>query len=387
MRLKATCAVLGWVLGVATGSLAGLPSTAVAADLDVKVGFAAPLTGAQAGYGKDNQNGIQLALNEANAEKIQIAGKTAKFSIEAEDDQADPRLAVQVAQRLVDDNVAVVIGHFNSGTTIPASRIYQTAGIPMIAPSATNPTIVQQGYDHVFTTISNDAQNAGNAGKYAVDVTKAKRIAIIDDRTAFGQGEAEEFEKAVKAAGGTIVEHQYCDAQAVDFSAQLTAIKGANVDLIFFAGLDRQAAGVARRMRELEVSAQLVGGGAVMDSDFLKLAGDASNGVMAWEYGRPLESLPAGKAFAAKFAKTFGTPVLAYSPFFYDATWAAVHAMQKANSIDPKVYLPALKKIAFKGVTGPIAFDEKGALKNGSSTLYQVKNGAWIVIETKGATR
>ena len=386
MHLRTSIKPLAWILACAAATLGGLPLSAAADTFDVKVGFAAPLTGANAGYGKDLQNGVQLALDEANAKKIQIGGKTANFVIQAEDDQADPRIGVQAAQKLVDGGVAVVVGHFNSGTTIPASQVYQTAGIPVIDPAATNPTITQRGFDNVFTVISSDAQNAGTAGTYAVTVTKAKKISIIDDRTAFGQGEADEFEKAVKAAGGTIVARQYSDNQTVDFSAQLTALKGVGTDLIFFGGLDRQAAAVAKRMRQLGLTAQFVGGGGVMDADFLKLAGDAADGAMAWEYGSPLEKLPQGKAFAEKFQKHFGVAILSYAPFGYDAAWAAINAMQKGNSIDPKVYRPVLKNISFPGITGTIAFDNNGALKNASSTMYQVKSGAWVPIVTKSGT-
>jgi branched-chain amino acid transport system substrate-binding protein len=386
VHLRTNLKPLAWILACAAATLGALPLSAAADTFDVKVGFAAPLTGANAGYGKDLQNGVQLALDEANAKKIQIGGKTANFVIQAEDDQADPRIGVQAAQKLVDGGVAVVVGHFNSGTTIPASQVYQTAGIPVIDPAATNPTITQRGFDNVFTVISSDAQNAGTAGTYAVTVTKAKKISIIDDRTAFGQGEADEFEKAVKAAGGTIIARQYSDNQTVDFSAQLTALKGAGTDLIFFGGLDRQAAAVAKRMKQLGINAQFVGGGGVMDTDFLKLAGDAADGAMAWEYGSPLEKLPQGKAFAEKFQKHFGVAILSYAPFGYDAAWAAINAMQKGNSIDPKVYRPVLKTISFPGITGTIAFDNNGALKNASSTMYQVKGGAWVPIVTKSGT-
>ncbi|AME25971.1 MULTISPECIES: branched-chain amino acid ABC transporter substrate-binding protein [Burkholderiaceae] len=385
MQLRTSLKPLAWIIACAA-AVGALPLSAAAENIDVKVGFAAPLTGANAGYGKDLQNGVQLALDEANAKKIQIGGKTANFIIQAEDDQADPRVGVQAAQKLVDGGVAVVVGHFNSGTTIPASQVYQNAGIPVIDPAATNPTITERGFDNVFTVISSDAQNAGNAGTYAVKVTKAKKIAIIDDRTAFGQGEADEFEKAVKAAGGSIIARQFSDNQTVDFSAQLTALKGAGADLIFFGGLDRQAAAVAKRMKQLSVNAQLVGGGGVMDADFLKLAGDTAEGVMAWEYGSPLEKMPQGKAFADKFQKRFGVAILSYAPFGYDAAWAAINSMEKAGSIDPKVYRPVLKAISFPGITGTIAFDDKGALKNASSTMYQVKSGAWVPIVTKSGT-
>ncbi len=327
IRIKA----LALLVACATAGIATVPVAVHAEDLTVKVGFAAPLTGANAGYGKDLQNGVQLALDEAT-KKITIGGKTAKFVIQAKDDQADPRIGVQAAQKLVDDGVAVVIGHFNSGTTLPASPIYDNAGIPMIDPAAPNPTITTRGLQNVFTMISSDAQNAGNASIYAVTTTKAKHIAIIDDRTAFGQGEADEFEKAVKAKGGNIVAREFSDNQTVDFSAQLTRLKAVNANLIFFGGLDRQAAAVVKRMKQLGVNAQF-GSGGVIDADFLKLAGDAAEGTQAWEYGSPLDKLPQGKAFSDKFQKRFGVAILSYAPFGYDAAWAATNAMQKANSI------------------------------------------------------
>ncbi|MGF6754621.1 branched-chain amino acid ABC transporter substrate-binding protein [Paraburkholderia sp. GAS334] len=380
MSLRKTMQPFAVLVGAA---LTIAPLSSFADDLPVKVGFAAPLTGVNAGYGKDLQNGVRLAIDEANTQKIKIGDKVAHFDLVSEDDQADPRIGVQAAQKLVDQGVSVVVGHFNSGTTIPASQIYEQAGIPVIDPAATNPTITGRGFANTFMVISTDAQNAGNAGVYAVEVTKAKRIAIIDDRTAFGQGEADEFEKAVKAKGGTIVTREYTDNKAVDFSTQLTKIKSTNADLIFFGGLDTQAAGLAKKMKQLGMTAQLVGGGGVQDPEFVKLAGDAAEGVMAWEYGRPLSQLPGGKDFSQKFKTRFGVDILSYSPFGYDAAWAAIKAMQTAKSTTPDVYRPALKGISFEGITGPIAFDSTGALKNASSTLYQVKSGTWVPIVTK----
>ena len=362
------------------------PLASFADDLPVKIGFAAPMTGANAGYGKDLENGVRLAIEEANAQKIKIGDKVAQFQLVSEDDQADPRIGVQAAQKLVDQSVSAIVGHFNSGTTIPASQIYEQAGIPVIDPAATNPIITGRGFANTFMVISTDAQNAGNAGIYAVEVTKAKRIAIIDDRTAFGQGEADEFEKAVKAHGGNIVTREYTDNHAVDFSTQLTRIKSTNADLIFFGGLDTQAAGFAKKMKQLGMTAQLVGGGGVVDPEFIKLAGDSSEGVMAWEYGRPLAQLPGGKDFSAKFKKRFGVDILSYAPFGYDGAWAAIRAMQQAKSSSPAVYRPVLKGIDFDGVTGKISFDNTGALKSGASTLYQVKGAVWVPVVTKSGS-
>ncbi len=365
-------------------STAAFQSAAMAADeVTVTVGVAAPLSGNNAAYGKDLLNGVQLAVDSANGKKLTIGGKSAHFVVLAQDDQADPKTAVEVAQLLADKKVAVVIGHENSGTTLPASRIYANAGIPMITPSATNPTITSQGFSNVFSTIATDAQNAGNAGKYAVEVTKAKRIAVLDDRTAFGQGEADEFVKAVKAANGNVVDREFTTDKAVEFSAQLTHIKSTNADLVFVATLNPQAAMIVKRMKQLGIAAQFVGGGGVMEPTFLSLAGGSAEGAMAWEYGEPIASLPGGAAFQSNYEKTFHTPMLTYAPFAYDATWAAIHAMQAANSPDPTQYLAKLHSQAVDGITGPIAFSDTGALKDPSSTLYEVKNGKWTPITTK----
>lgn len=368
-------------------ALSGLfvASAAHAQDAVIKIGVAAPLTGGAAAYGKDIENGVRLAVDEANARHPLVAGKPVKYVVEPQDDQGDPRIGVQAAQQLADDNVAVVIGHFNSGTTLPASRIYAKAGIPMITPAATNPAITQNGLSSVYRVIATDTQNAGNAGNYAATVTKARRIAIIDDRTAFGQGEADEFEKAVKAAGGTIVARDFTNDKAVDFSAQLTKMKGANADLVFFGGLDTQAAMLVKRMRQLGMKAQFLAGGGVMDANFLKIAGDAADGAAVWEYGQPLATRPQGKAFEAKFKQKFGMDMLAYAPFAYDATCIAIASIEKANSAKPADLNAALKSTDFNGITGTIGFTPSGDLKNPSSTLYQVRNGAWTPVTTRTA--
>ncbi|GLU32479.1 branched-chain amino acid ABC transporter substrate-binding protein [Trinickia caryophylli] len=369
-------------VAVALGTLFSVIPFSASADVVVKVGFAAPLTGPNANYGKDLQYGVQMALDDAMAQGIKINGQPAKLQLVAEDDQADPKTGSAVAQKLVDEGVNVIVGHFNSGTTIPASEIYQRAGIPDIDPAATNPKITGRGYENIFMVISSDAQNAGTAGTYAVKTTKAKRIAIIDDRTAFGQGEADEFEKAVKAAGGNIIGREYTTNQATDFKTQLTKLKGLNPDLIFVAALNPQAAGIMKQMRQLGINAQFVGGGGVMDAEFVKLAGDAADGAMAWEYGRPLDSTPVGKGFAEKFKKKFNADAASYAPFGYDAAWTAIKAMQAANSTKPADYRPKLKTIAFDGITGHIAFNPDGSLKEGSSTVYQVKGGKWTAVNT-----
>lgn len=364
------------------GALIGGTPLMAQAQQVIKIGVAAPLTGGSAAYGKDVENGVQLAVDEANAQHIKLGGQDVRFAVEAGDDQGDPRIGVQVAQKLVDDGVSLVVGHVNSGVTLPASKIYATAGIPMITPSATNPTITQQGFSTVFRVIPTDLQNAGNAGKYAVTITKAKRVAILDDRTAFGQGEADAFRKAVLAAGGTVVAQEFTNDKAVEFNAQLTNVKNANADVLFFGGLDNQAALVAKRMKQLDMRTQFLGGGAVADSIFVQIAGPSGEGAMAWEYGRPLDQLPNGRSFAEKLKTNYGAEPLAYSPFAYDATRIAIDAMKRANSSKPETYSTVLKSSQFAGITGIVAFNQFGDLKNAVSTLYQVKNGKWTPVTT-----
>lgn len=382
--LFALCAgALACALGMAPGATvrAAGPLTT---PLTIRIGFVAPLTGDYANYGHDLQNGVQLALDDANAQGIKIGEQTARFELIAIDDRGDPRLGIQAAARLANLNVAAVVGHFNSGTAIPASRIYESAGIPMIDPAATNPVITSQGFANTFTVIANDAQNAGIAGAWAVDVVKARRIAIVDDRTAFGQGEADVFERTVKEHGGNVVARDFAPTDAGDFGPQLARIKAADADLLYFGGLARQAAALVKQMKARSMHTQFVGGGGVAIPDFVQLAGPAGDGALAWEYGRPLAQLPDGPRFAQKFKSRFGTEVLAYAPFGYDATWAAIHAMTAAKSANPDVFRAALKTLSFDGVTGRIAFDDTGALKNGASTLYQVKQGAWVPVTTRG---
>jgi branched-chain amino acid transport system substrate-binding protein len=357
------------------------PETASAIEV-VKIGVSAPLTGGGASLGKDTENGVRMAIDEANSQHITIGGQPVQFAINSVDDQGDPRVGMQVAQKLVDDGTAVVIGPLNSGVVLPTSQVYAAAGIPMLLASATNPSITQRGLKTIYRMIPTDAQNAGIAGKYAVTVSKAARIAVLDDRTAFGQGEAEEFIKAVQAAGGQVVSQEYTNDKAIDFRAQLTRIKADNADLVYFGGLDSQAGLVVKQMRQLGMKAQFLGGGAVADSVFTQVAGSSAEGALAWEYGRPLSELPRGTEFADKYKEKYGTENLTYSPFAYDATWLAIEAMKNTGSTRPATFAPAIRAADFTGITGKIAFDSNGDQKNPVSTLYQVKDNKWQPVKT-----
>jgi branched-chain amino acid transport system substrate-binding protein len=351
-------------------------------EIVVKIGQVSPLTGPQAHLGKDNDNGARLAIEEMNAKGITIGGAKVKFELVSEDDQADPKTGTIVAQKLVDAKVAGVIGHLNSGTTIPASKIYSDAGIPQISPSATAVAVTGQGYKTIFRTMANDAQQGKVLGEYALK-TGAKKIAIIDDRTAYGQGLADEFEKAAKAAGGTIVGREFTNDKATDFRAILTSVKAKRPDLVFYGGMDAQAGPMAAQMKSLGIKAKFLGGDGAQSVEFIKLAGAAAEGVLASSPGLPLENMPGSKEFKDKFTAKYGA-IQIYAPYAYDATRTLIEAMVKANSTEPAKYLPELVKTQRQGVSGPIAFDEKGDLRNGPITLYVVKDGKWDALETVG---
>ncbi|HUF82717.1 MAG TPA: branched-chain amino acid ABC transporter substrate-binding protein [Burkholderiales bacterium] len=349
----------------------------------VKIGQVSPLTGPQAHLGKDNDNGARLAIEEANAKGLVIGGSKIRFELMSEDDQADPKTATIVAQKLVDAKVAAVIGHLNSGTTIPASRIYHDAGIVQVSPSATNPKYTRQGYKGAFRVMANDVQQGKVLGEYAVTQLAAKKIAIVDDRTAYGQGLADEFEKAAKAAGAAVVSREYTSDKATDFRAILTNIKGQRPDLLFYGGMDTQAGPMAAQMKSLGIAARFLGGDGAQSQEFIKLAGAAAENVVASSPGLPLSKMPGGKGFADRFTAKYGQ-IQIYAPYAYDATLTLIEAMVKADSTEPAKYLPALGKTTRQGVSGPIAFDGNGDLKNGPITLYVVKGGKWNALETVG---
>jgi branched-chain amino acid transport system substrate-binding protein len=353
--------------------------TASAQDLVVKIGHVGPTSGAIAHLGKDNENGARMAIEALNAKGVMIGGKKAKFELLAEDDAGDPKQGTSAAQKLVDSKVNGVIGHLNSGTSIPASKIYSDAGIPQISPSATNPKFTRNGYKTTFRVVADDVHLGGTLGKYAVTQLKGKSIAVIDDRTAYGQGVADEFEKGVKGAGGKTVAREFTNDKATDFTAILTSIKAKNPDVVFFGGMDAVAGPMLRQMKQLGINAKFVGGDGICSSELPKLAaGTMADGqvVCAEAGGVEGESKKSMETFYADYKKKYNDDVKVYAPYVFDAVNVMVDAMVKAGSADPKVYLPVLAKTSgYKGVTGVISFDEKGDIKNGALTLYTFKGG------------
>ncbi len=366
------------LLALALASAFAVASAPVAAQTVVKIGHVAPMTGGIAHLGKDNELGGKLAVEELNAKKVTIGGKQVTFELLSEDDAADPKQGTAAAQKLVDAGVAGVVGHLNSGTSIPASRIYSEAGIPQISPSSTAPKYTQQGFKTTFRVVANDGQLGGTLGRYAVKEMKAKSIAVIDDRTAYGQGVADEFQKSAKAAGAKIVGREFTNDKATDFSAILTKLKASKPDVIFYGGMDAVGGPMMRQMKQLGIDARFMGGDGICTAEMAKLAGDAvgeGKVVCAEAGGVTPDKAAAMEAFKKRYKEKFGVDVQLYAPYVYDAVNVIVAAMQKANSTDPKKYLPELAKIQYDGVTGHIAFDQRGDIKDGSLTLYTFKDG------------
>ncbi len=369
LKLKLTVAA-------AVAAVAGMAS---AQDVQVvKIGHVAPVSGSQAHYGKDNENGVRMAIEELNTQNIVIAGKKIKFEIQAEDDAADPKQGTAAAQKLCDSKVAGVVGHLNSGTTIPASKVYNDCGIPHVTGAATNPGLTKPGYKTTYRIIANDNALGAGLAFYAVDGLKLKTVAIIDDRTAYGQGVAEVFKKTAEAKGMKVVDEQFTTDKATDFMAILTAIKAKNPDAIFFGGMDPQGGPMLRQMEQLGLSkTKFFGGDGICTSEIAKLAAGAKTleNVVCAEGGASIQKMPGGKAWKAKYDAKYPGQFQVYSPYTYDATFVLVDAMKRAKSTDPKVYTAELAKTNFKGITSQISFEPNGELKNPAITLYVYKDG------------
>ncbi len=361
---------LNLIVGAAVAMFAG---TSMAQDMVVKIGHVGPVSGGQAHYGKDNENGARMAVEDLNAKGVTIGGKKVKLELVAEDDAADPKQGTAAAQKLCDAKVNGVVGHLNSGTTIPASSIYNQCGIPHVTPSATNPKLTQQGYKTTFRLLANDNALGAGLALHAANNLKLKKIAIIDDRTAYGQGVAEVFKKTAMAKGIQIVDEQYTNDKAVDFMAILTAIKSKAPDGVFYGGMDTQAGPMLRQMEQLGMTnVKFFGGDGICTAKLSEQSGNAktTQNVVCAEGGASLEKMPGGKAWKARYDAKYPGQFQVYSPYTYDAVGVLVDAMVRAGSADPKVYTAKLFDANYQGVTTKIGFEADGELKNPAMTLY-----------------
>ena len=367
---------------VAALGVAGCGKRDEAAGDTVRIGLAAPLTGPQSDIGLDIQRGTQLGIEDLNAQGVEIGGRKVKLELLSEDDEANPSKATTVAQKLVDSRVVAVVGHFNSGASIPASKVYADAGITQISPGSTNPRYTQQGYATTFRVVANDDQQGPAVASFLANTLKGRNVAIIDDSTAYGQGLAATFEATVKAAGIDVLAHEHTTDKDTDFAAILTKIKGKQPQYLFFGGIYSQAGPMAKQMKSLGLDVPLLAGDGVQTPKFIEVAGVAAEGTYASVPGLPKDKMPGGKAFLDRFQARFGKPVELFAPMGYDAVHVLVEAMRRAASSEPAKVLAELRKTRYNGVIGPIEFDERGDLKNGPITINVVKDGTWQAVET-----
>lgn len=354
---------------------------AAAGDVVVKIGHAAPLTGGIAHLGKDNENGARLAVEEVNKAGLEVGGKKVKLELVGEDDAADPKTGTSVAQKLVDAKVVAVVGHLNSGVSIPASKIYSDAGIVQISPSSTNPDYTKQGFKTTYRVVATDAQQGPALANYAAKSLNAKSVAIVDDATAYGKGLADEFEKTAKAAGVNVVAREATNDKATDFKAILTKIKGKKPDVIMYGGMDATGGPFAKQAKELGIAAKIVGGDGVCTDKVAELAGDAVQNIICSEAGLALSKMEKGADFQKRYQDRFNAPVQIYAPFTYDAVMVVVDAIKRAGATDAAAILAEMPKTNYQGVIGNIAFDEKGDMKEGTITLYDYKDKKKSVLD------
>ncbi|WP_025917543.1 branched-chain amino acid ABC transporter substrate-binding protein [Herminiimonas sp. CN] len=352
-----------------------LAGSAYAQEQVVKIGVTGPLSGANAFAGKDNENGVRLAVEELNAKKLTIGGKQIKFELLSEDDQCDPKAGVNVAQKFVDSGVKFVMGPYCSGVAIPASRVYSEAGV-MMSTVGTNPKVTQSGYKDLYRIIASDSQVGSSMAVYAANVLKAKTVGVIDDRTAFGQGLAEEFIKVAKKSGLKVLGQEFTTDKATDFNSILTSLKAKKVDVIFFGGYAPQGAPMARQMKQLGMNVKLMGGDTLCSPEMGKLGGDAvGENVLCAQGGTILDKVANGPAFKEKYKKRYNQNPDVYAASFYDQLMFIGEAMQKAKSVDPVKVGDELYKMSYKGVAGTYSYDDKGNMKQSPVTVYTFKNG------------
>lgn len=353
-------------------------------DSVVKIGHVGPTSGNIRHLGRDNENGARMAIEDLNRRGVIIAGKRIKFELVTKDDAATPLMALSVARELVDEGVVGVIGHLNSGTSIPAAKIYHDAGIPQITPSATNPALTAQGYGKVFRMVMNDGQLAHALGEYAVTQVGAQSIMIIDDRTSYGQDAANQFENGVRSAGGQILKRESVSDRVTTFDEVLSSVRQIQPDLVFYGGMDTQAAPLFAQMRQMGIQAKLMGGDGICTGVFGRQSGGnhVRTDVICAEPGGILsQEADAFNRFKTQYQARFNLAIQIYAPYSFDAVNVLVDAMKRANSTNPAVYASALAKSRYKGVTGLIRFDSRGDPLGATATLYTYQGSSREVLD------
>ncbi len=366
--------------------VAGMGSAAMAQEQVIKIGHIGPVSGPQAHFGKDNENGVRMAIEDLNAKGMEIGGKKVKFQLVAEDDAADPKQGTAAAQKLCDDKVAGAVTFVNSGVAIPASKVFHDCGIPMVTGAATNPDLTKPGWNTTYRVIANDNALGAALANYTANVLKLKNVAVIDDRTAYGQGLASVYKKDAEKLGVKIVASEFTNDKATDFMAILTSIKAKKPEAIFYGGMYGQAGPMLRQMAQLGMNdVKMFGGDGICVLELAKVAAGAKtlDNVVCADGGASIAKMPGGIEWKKRYDAKFPGQFQVYSPYFYDGVMLLADAMKRANSWDPKVYIPFLQKADFQGVTSRIQFESNGEMKNPTYTLSRFVNGEKTPIDLK----
>lgn len=358
--------------------VAGMAGGVMAQEQVIKIGHIGPTSGPQAHFGKDDENGVRMAIEDLNAKGMEIGGKKVKFVLVAEDDVADPKQGTAASQKLCDDKVAGAVAFVNSGVAIPSSKVFQDCGIPMITGAATNPDLTKPGWNTTYRVIANDNALGAALATYAAKNLQLKNVAVIDDRTAYGQGLANVFKKDAAKQGIKIVANEFTNDKATDFMAILTSIKAKKPDAIFYGGMYGQAGPMLRQMSQLGMNdVKMFGGDGICVTELAKVAAGAKplENVVCADGGASIAKMPGGTEWKKRYDAKYPGQFQVYSPYFYDGTMLLADAMKRANSWDPKVYIPFLQKSDYSGVTSKIQFEKNGEMKNPSYTLSRYING------------
>ncbi|MDI6740845.1 MAG: branched-chain amino acid ABC transporter substrate-binding protein, partial [Candidatus Edwardsbacteria bacterium] len=336
----------------------------------VKIGVAGPMTGPNAKQGNDFLNGVQLAVEEWNARGGALGKKVEVVPV---DDRSDPKEAVMAANKLVNQGVAGVIGHYESSCSIPASVIYFEAGVVQITPSSTNSDLtLKEKRSTIFRACGRDDQQAYFDAQYVREVLKKKRVAIIDDKTTYGQGLAKDFQKNL-GPEVKVVAYENLQRGDRDFSPILTKIKPLNPEVIFFGGYYTEAGLLVTQMRRLGMKAIFVSGDATIDQEFLNIAGKDAEGTYL-SYGPDVEKLESARKFMESYTAKYG-PIGPYSLYAYDAANVLLKGIELAKSAEGSKIARAIHGMVFSGARGDLAFDENGDLRNIPYVMWVVKNG------------
>lgn len=340
----------------------------------IKIGAAGPMTGDQSKMGIDLRNGVELAVAEWNT-KGGVLGK--KIELVPGDDQADPKQAVSIANKFVNQKVAAVVGHWNSNCSINASTYYNTAHIVSISPASTNPRLTQQGYKTVFRVCGTDDQQGSVAADFVLRTLKPQRIAIIHDKTTYGQGLADYFKKAVESKV-QVVYYDGIQTKDPDYKAVLTSIKEKKPDLYFFGGVYPEAGRLVRQAKEVGMNIPMITGDGVYDPTFIGIAGKAAEGTYV-TFGKDPSGLPTARTFNETYTAKYGAPG-PYSIYAYDAANIILRAIQQTGATDGLKLAEYISQNTFQGAFGSISFDKNGDVAKAPYVVWQVKDGKFVEV-------